>query len=119
MANIRMSRINSEMQKAIAEIIDNRLRDPDLDGMLITVTAVETAPDLKTARVYISVLSSAETKSLVLSELNRAKNYIRHELMGMIRLKATPDLDFRLDTSFEEGQKIMHLIDKISGESDE
>ena len=47
MANVRMSRINSEMQKAIAEIIANRMRNPDFDGLIISVTKVETAPDLK------------------------------------------------------------------------
>lgn len=116
MANIRMSRINSEMQKAIAEIIANRMRNPDFDGLIISVTKVETAPDLKNARVFISVLSTAETKHLVLAELNRAKGFIRKELMHMIRLKTMPDLEFKLDNSLEEGQKILSILDKISGE---
>lgn len=117
MANIRMSRINSEMQKAIAEIIANHMRNPDFDGLIISVSKVETAPDLKNARVFISVLSTRETKNLVVSELNRAKGYVRHELMHMIRLKTMPELEFKVDNSVEEGQKILDLIEKISGEN--
>lgn len=119
MANIRMSRINSEMQKALAEIISNRMRNPEFEGLIISVTKVETAPDIKTARVYISVLSTLETKKLVVETLNRAKGFIRHELSRLIRLKTIPDLDFRLDNSLEEGQKIMDIIDKLSGEINE
>lgn len=117
MANIRMSRINSEMQKSIAEIIANHMRNPDFDGLIISVSKVETAPDLKNARVFISVLSTRETKNLVVSELNRAKGYVRHELMHMIRLKTMPELEFKVDNSVEEGQKILDLIEKISGEN--
>lgn len=119
MANVRMSRINSEMQKALAEIIANRMRNPDFDGLIISVTKVETAPDLKNARIYISVLSSLETKRLVVAELNRSKGYVRRELMHMIRLKTMPELEFKLDNSIEEGQKIMDIIEKLSGETNE
>lgn len=119
MANVRMSRVNSEMQKVIAEIISNRMRNPEFDGLIISVTKVETAPDLKNARVYISVLSGAETKNLVVNTLNRAKGFVRHELSHMIRLKSVPELDFKLDNSLEEGQKIMDIIEKLSGEDNE
>lgn len=115
MANIRMSRINSEIQKSIADIIANHMRNPDFDGLIISVTRVETAPDLKNAKVYISVLSNLDTKQLVVSELNRSKGYVRRELMRMVRLKTMPELDFRIDNSLEEGQKIMDIIDKLSG----
>ncbi len=119
MANIRMSRINSEMQKAIADIIANHMKNPDFDGLIISVTKVETAPDLKNARVYISVFSGMETKQLVVSELNRSKGFVRRELMHMIRLKTMPELDFKLDNSLEEGQKIMNIIEKLSGEKND
>ena len=119
MANVRMSRINSEMQKAHAEIIANRMRNPDFDGLIISVTKVETAPDLKNARAYISVLSSLETKRLVVAELNRAKGCIRREIMHMVRLKTMPEFEFKLDNSIEEGQKIIDIIEKLSGENNE
>ena len=77
MANIRMSRINGELQKAIAEVVSNRLNNPDLDGLIISIVNVDTAPDLSIAKVAVSVLSSDEIKQLVVAELNRAKNFIR------------------------------------------
>lgn len=119
MANIRMSRINSELQKALAEIIANRMRNPNFDGLIISVTKVDTAPDLKNARVYISVLSDDETKHLVIEELTHAKGYIRKELMRLVRLKNMPELEFKKDDSYEKGQRILSIIDKLSGEANE
>jgi len=119
MANIRMSRINGELQKAIAEVVSNRLNNPDLDGLIISIIDVDTAPDLSFAKVAVSVLSTDETKNLVVAELNRAKNFIRREVMRMVRLKSMPDLMFNVDNSYEKGQKIMELIDKVSNENKE
>ena len=114
MANIRMSRINAEMQKAIAEIVNNRLHNPALDGLIISILDVDTAPDLSLAKVAVSVLSTDDTKKLVVDELNKAKGYIKRELMRMVRLRTTPDLVFSVDNSYERGQKILSLIDQIS-----
>lgn len=117
MANIRMSRINGEIQKAIAEIVSNRLNNPDLDGLIISISYVDTASDLSVAKVAVSVLSSDQTKDLVVAHLNKAKNYIRRELGKMIRLRVVPDLLFVVDNSYERGQKIMDLINKVSNEN--
>ena len=119
MANIRMSRINGELQKAIAEVVSNRLNNPDLDGLIISIIDVDTAPDLSFAKVAVSVLSTDDIKNLVVAELNRAKNFIKREVMRMVRLKSTPDLIFSVDNSYEKGQKIMELIDKVSNENKE
>ena len=116
MANIRMSRINGELQKAIAEIV-SRLNNPDLDGLIISIVDVDTASDLSLAKVAVSVLSTDETKSLVVATLNRCKNYIKHELIRKVRLKTLPDLVFSVDDSYEKGQKIMNLIDKVSNDN--
>jgi len=119
MANIRMSRVNGELQKAIAEVVSNRLNNPDLDGLIISIIDVDTAPDLSLAKVAVSVLSTDETKHLVVAELNRAKNFIRREVMRKVRLKSMPELVFNVDDSYEKGQKIMDLIDKVSNENKE
>jgi len=119
MANIRMSRINGELQKAIAEVVSNRLNNPDLDGLIISIIDVDTAPDLSFAKVAVSVLSTDETKNLVVAELNKAKNFIRREVMRIVRLKSMPDLIFSVDNSYEKGQKIMELINKVSNENKE
>lgn len=117
MANIRMSRVNSEIQRAVAEIINNKLRNPNLDGYIISVVDVDTAPDLSAARVYISVLSTNETKTLVLSEIMRSKSYIKKELMHMVRLRRVPELEFVLDDTYEKSQRILGLFDQISTEN--
>ena len=119
MANIRMSRINGELQKAIADVVSNRLNNPELDGLIISIIDVDTAPDLSFAKVAVSVLSTDETKNLVVAELNKAKNFIRREVMRMIRLKTMPDLLFSVDNSYEKGQKIIELINKVSNENKE
>lgn len=116
MPNIRMSRINSELQKAIAEVINNRLHNPDLDGLIISVVDVDTLSDLSLAKVAISVLSTNETEDLVVALLNKAKNFIRREVGKMVRLKTLPDLQFYQDDSYENGKKLMDLIDKVAGE---
>ena len=119
MANIRMSRINGEIQKAIAEVVSNRLNNPSLDGLIISILGVDTAPDLSFAKVAVSVLSTDEIKNSAVNELNKARNFIRREVMRMIRLKTMPDLIFYVDNSYEKGQKIMELIDKVSSEHKE
>ena len=105
MANIRMSRINGEVQKAIAEVVSNRLNNPNLEGLIISILGVDTAPDLSFAKVAVSVLSTEEKKNMVVAELNKAKNFIRREVMRMIRLKAMPDLIFYVDNSYEKVKK--------------
>ena len=119
MAKFRMERINSELQKAIADIIANKLRNPELENIIISVTDVDTAADLSYAKVLVSVLGTGNAKDIVLAVLNNAKAFIRKELMHMVRLRTMPALDFRLDESYEKGQKIIKLIDTISGDNDE
>ncbi len=119
MANIRMSRINGELQKAIADVINNRLNNPNLDGLIISVIYVDTAADLSLAKVGVSVLSTDETERLVVRELNKAKSFIRHEVMHMVRLKTMPELEFYVDNSYEKSQHIMKLIDNLKETKDE
>ena len=119
MANIRMSRINGEIQKAVSDVVLNKLNNPSLDGLIISIVDVNTAPDLSFAKVAVSVLSTDETKNLVVAELNRAKNFIRREVMRIVRLRSMPDLMFVVDNSYEKGQKIMELIEKVSSENKE
>ena len=115
MANIRMSRINGEIQKAIAEVV-SKMNNPEIDGLIISIVDVDTAADLSLAKVAVSVLSNDQTKDLVVAHLNKAKNFIRHEVMRMVRLRTMPDLVFTKDDSYEKSQKIMSLIEKVSNE---
>ena len=95
MPNIRMSRINSEIQKAVAKIIDN-LENPDIKGNLVCVQKVNTSPDLLLCTISVSCLTGDKQK--IVSSLNASKNYIRKNLGSRLILKTLPDLNFVLDT---------------------
>ena len=115
MANIRMSRINGEIQKAIAEVV-SKMNNPELDGLIISIVDVDTTADLSMAKVAVSVLSNDETKDMVVAVLNKAKSFIRREVMRMVRLRSMPELFFNKDDSYEKSQKLMNLIEKVSNE---
>ena len=105
---MRKDRIASVLGRAVSEIIEHQLRDPRLG--LVTITSVDVASDLKTAVIYFSSLEDKQTN---LTTLNRAKNYIRSELAGRVRMRYLPEIEFRIDDSFEYGTKIDALLDEI------
>ena len=120
MANVRMSRINAEIQKCIAEIINNKLNNPDIDGVIVSVNKVDTAPDLAEAKVYVSVLVNEEQKIKSFKAVEKSAKFIRFELSHMMRLRTVPNLIFKFDTSFEDSERIMNLIDSLNiGENNE
>ncbi|MBE7076789.1 MAG: 30S ribosome-binding factor RbfA [Clostridiales bacterium] len=119
MKNVRLERINSQLQKEISFIIDNKIRDPQIDA-IIGVSAVEITPDLADANVYITSLGSTP-KEEVIARIKGAGSYIRKELAKRIRLRITPRLNFKLDTSEDYYNKIDNILKNItySTESDE
>ena len=120
MANVRMSRINAEIQKCVAEIITNKINNPAIDGMIVSVVRVDTAPDLSDAKVFISILGSDEQKKSCFDAIVNATGFIRHELSRMVRLKSIPTLNFKVDNSYENSERINALLEQIkTGESDE
>ena len=112
MKNIRLERINSEIQKAISYILDNELRDPQING-LISVCSVQTTPDLAYSYVYISCIG-AKDKEEVLNRIKGAGGFIRGELSKRVKLRITPRLEFRLDNSEEYADKINNILKTIT-----
>lgn len=110
--NIKNTRINSEVMKELANIIRGEIKDPRIAPMTC-VTDVEVAPDLKTCKVYISVLGDEEKRKDTLAGLKSAEGYIRHQLADRLNLRNTPALTFIADTSTEYGIKMSKLIDEI------
>ena len=120
MANVRMSRINAEIQKCVAEIITNKINNPAIDGMIVSVVRVDTAPDLSDAKVFISILGSDEQKKSCFDAIVNSGGFIRHELSRMVILKSIPTLNFKVDNSYENSERINALLEQIkTGESDE
>jgi len=112
----RMERINELIRDEISDLIRREMRDPRLIG-LISVTDVETSPDLRYAKVYVSVLASDKERDDAIRALKKASGFLRKELGGRLNLRRTPQLNFCLDVSLERGARIMELIRQIESES--
>ena len=107
MAGNRIGRINEEVQRELAVLIPN-VKDPRVTGM-ISVTAVDVTPDLKFAKVYISVLDKSDSDQ-VLKGLKSASGYLRRELGRALNLRHTPELTFFRDDSMAKGAKILEML---------
>ena len=116
MKSVRIERINSEIQKAISHIIDTELRDPQIDAM-ISVSSVETTPDLAYCRVFITSFGNTPFDE-VLARIKGAAGFIRGRLSKMIKLRITPRLEFMKDTSLEYSSKIEGILKDITYSSD-
>ena len=107
MASNRLGRINEEIQREMSSLIRN-VKDPRVSGM-ISVTAVETTPDLKFCKVYISVLDKSDVNQ-VLKGLKSASGYLRRELGRTLNLRNTPELSFVRDDSIDKGAHILDML---------
>ena len=107
MANNRIGRINEEIQRELSTLIRS-VKDPRVTGM-ISVTAVDTTPDLKYAKIYISVLDKSDCTQ-VLKGLKSASGWLRRELGHALNLRYTPELTFVRDDSIDQGAHILDLL---------
>ena len=112
MASNRIGRINEEIQRELSALIP-AVKDPRVSGM-ISVTAVETTPDLRYAKAYISVLDK-ENGERVLRGLRSASGWLRRELGSALKLRYTPELVFQLDDSIDKGAHILELLRSVEG----
>ena len=110
MASNRIGRINEEIQRELASLIPN-VKDPRVSG-LISVTAVDTTPDLRYAKIYISVLDKSDCAQ-VLKGLKSASGYLRRELAKRMTLRYTPELIFTPDDSIDQGSRIIGILGDI------
>jgi len=109
----RMDRVNVLVRQEISQIMLTDLKDPRLSEV-VSVTHVDTAPDLRTARVYISVLGDAEAKIRNIEALTAAGGYIHRSLRRSLpSLKYIPFLSFQIDDSIEKGAEMISMIDRV------
>lgn len=121
MKGLRGERLNSEFQKAVYEVISRRLRDrvPSLSA-IISVTGADVAPDLKTAKIYVSIYDSSEERKLAsFNTIKENASFIRHELSHMLRIRTVPALTFILDGSMEYGAHIDEILNKLDVKSED
>ena len=107
MPSNRIGRINEEIQRELAALIPT-VKDPRVSGM-ISVTAVETTPDLKFAKIYVSALDKGGEEQ-VLRGLKSASGYLRRELGRSLNLRYTPELTFVRDDSINKGAHILEML---------
>ena len=108
MASNRIGRINEEIQKELSALF-RTLKDPRVQGGMLTITHVDTTTDLRYARIFVSVLDKQQEKD-VLRGLKSAAGYLRRELGAAIRLRYTPELQFVADDSIEYGAHILEML---------
>ena len=111
--SIKNTRINGEVQKELSRLISREVKDPRVSPWT-TVTRVEVAPDLKSAKVYISVLGSEEEIADTMAGLNSASPYLRSALAKTVNLRNTPELRFISDQSIEYSIRMSKMIDEVN-----
>ena len=116
MASNRIGRINEEIQKELASLIRN-LKDPRVQDTMISITRVETTPDLRYAKVYASFLQQDKAADGI-KGLKSASGYLRRELGRTLQLRYTPELVWELDDSITYGAKMLKLINSLEVEKD-
>ena len=117
MASNRIGRINEEIQKELSSLLRS-VKDPRVQDTMISITHVETTPDLRYAKVYASFLQE-EKASDALKGLKSASGYLRRELGRALQLRYTPELVWTLDDSITYGAKMLKLINSLEVNNDD
>lgn len=110
----RMARVNEELKKEISNIINYEVKNSNVTGM-ISVTKVKTSPDLKYARVSVSIINSKNVKN-TLTGLKAASGFIRSRVAEIINLRITPEIVFELDDTMVYGERIDSILNDIMKE---
>lgn len=111
--SLKNSRVNEEVLRALSDIIRNDIKDPRI-SIMTSVVKVSVAPDLKTAKAYISVLGSDKEKEDTFKGLRSAEGFVRSALARKVNLRSTPQITFIEDDSIEYGVRMSHLIDELT-----
>lgn len=114
MAKIRVSRVGEQIKKEIVDIVRTEVKDPRVG--FVTITVVEASGDLQHANVYVSVLGDETKRNGTMEALNKASGFIRSEVGRRIRLRRTPELHFKLDTSIDYSTRISEVLRDIKGD---
>lgn len=107
----RLNRINEELKREISNIINYEVTNSNVTGM-VSVTSVKISPDLRYAKVFLSILNSRNTKQ-TLAALKSSSGFIRSRIAAKINLRVTPELVFELDESMQYGEKIDTILKDI------
>src|SRR5262245_28010084 len=111
----RMRRVNEAIRETLSEAV-GELKDPRIG--FVTVTGVQTSPDLRQARVYVSVMGNERKREQTLEGLESAHGVLQAKLATELRMKRTPQLTFEFDPTVQEGMRMSQLIDELDPDAD-
>ena len=114
--SVKNTRINQEVMKELSNLIRTELKDPRINPLMTSIVACEVAPDLKTAKIYISVLGDEEAITNTLKGLKSAASHLRSKLAKSLNLRNTPELTFVGDRSIAYGVSMSKLIDDVTAQ---
>lgn len=109
----RIERVNGLLREEISALIASHVNDPRLRG-IITITQVQTASDLRNARVYVSVMGNEAVRQEALAGIQSSASYLRRELRDRVALRYVPFLKFALDDAMLEADRLMGIIDSLA-----
>jgi ribosome-binding factor A len=112
----RTKRVDELLRQEIGAIIAREIADPRIG--FVTITDVETTPDLRHAKVWVSVIGSAAERDAAMTSLAHAMPFIRHELGSRLRIRRIPELHVRADDTLERGSRVLHLLNELEAGTD-
>ena len=107
----RTERINDLLQEEISDLLRRGVKDPRIGG-LVTITEVDVSPDLRRAKVFVSVMGTDEEKTSTFRALGAAAHFIQRELGKRLTIRRTPEIDFVPDDSLERGARLLALLEE-------
>ncbi len=110
----RQEKLGEQITLEISDLIRTRLKDPRIG--FASITHVEVSGDLRHAKVFVSVMGNEQEQAVTMQGLRNASGFLRHELAGRLTLRYMPELAFKLDTSIQEGARILALINQVEQE---
>lgn len=116
--SIRLEKVSAEIQRVLSHVLQSGVRDLRVQAHFGSITRVELTGDMKHATIFISVFGTAEEQKDFMEGIASARGFIRSELASQVRLRAVPELHFKLDKSFEEGARVLSILDELKARGD-
>jgi ribosome-binding factor A len=117
MTTRRTDRLNEQLRRELTEILRMELRDPRVSD--VTVTRVQTTPDLQQARVFVTTLADAKERATIMEGLTAARTFLRSELASRVQLRRTPELLFEWDVGLDHARRIEELLAQVRPTDDD
>ena len=109
--NVKIDRINHELQRQIAEIISQEIKDPRIGSAVISITKVSTTPDLKYSKIFVSIYTvNKDEEKEAFDTIVRSSQFIRNSLKNKVKMRVIPELHFIQDKTEEKGSRIDEIL---------